>query len=261
MAQGVVFSDVRGSIVDALCLFGDRPRPGEDAPVVQTVTPEAPTSPQHCATIGLIPSIPPDLIYRQARRALVQVARTNVWVSTVTEDRLADHLWRRGCTLGTRVLGMVTDADRWSPRRRRPSGVDLTMVRTSAQAAGFRVFRRELGEPDCCIGFYARDAVLLDAHCDCVLAVDDVGGVCGGGLTVYSPDFTRAGLFWIATAVSCRRRGIGTAVTAALASRALRVHHCRSVSLQATPAGAAVYEPMGFEAVEPYDRFIVTVGS
>lgn len=231
----------------------------DDEQVVQTVTPQAPSSAQHCGTIARTPSVEPELVHERACRALETTPQMNIWVSTLTENRTAGYLWRRGCPLGWRVLGMIVDRDSWRPpKRRQVAGTELTRVSSPEGAAMFRDLRRGLGEGDAAIDFFARDAVLLDEHCDAVVAVDSAHRPCAGGMAVYSPRFQRAGLYWVATAASRRRRGIATAVTAMLTEHALADGRCRSVSLQATPAGAGVYEALGFVGVEPYDRFIVS---
>lgn len=251
-----VYPDVRASIIDALCLFGDRPRPTRKAPVVQTITPGMEASAQHCGTIACQPSVTPSLIYQRAGRALGKIARTNIWVSTVTDAPAANYLWRQGCPLGGRVLGMVTDADTWAPVSTSVTGVQLMPVETDREAGLFRLFRSGLGEPAAYVDFFARDHVVLDDHCETVVAIDVTGHACAGGMVVYSPDYARAGLYWLATARGYRRRGIGSALTTLLTSRAFDRHRCRSVSLQATPAGATVYGPLGYRSAEFYDRFI-----
>lgn len=259
MSLDEAFPDVRAGIVDALCLFGGGPPLTDDEQVVQTVMPQVPSSAQHCGTIARTPSVEPELVHERACRALETTPQMNIWVSTVTENRTAGYLWRRGCPLGWRVLGMVADRDSWRPPKRREAvGAELRAVNSPEAADMFRHLRRGLGECDAAIDFFARDAVLLDDHCDAVVAVDSAHRPCAGGMAVYSPGFQRAGLYWVATAASHRRRGIGTVVTAALTEHALVDGRCRSVSLQATPAGAGVYEALGFVGVEPYDRFIVS---
>lgn len=253
----MVCPDVRASIVDALCLFGDRPRPTRWAPVVQTSTSGMEASAQHCGTIACQPSVAPSLIYQQAGRALGKIARTSIWVSTVTEAPVADYLWRRGCPLGGRVLGMIADASSWAPVSTSVPGIQLVPVEASRQAELFRAFRRGLGEPEGYVDFFARDAVVFDDSCEAVVTVNEAGRACGGGMVVYSPDSARAGLYWLATAPGYRRRGIGSAITTLLTNRAFDRHRCHRVGLQATPAGAAIYEPLGYRPAAFYDRFIL----
>jgi GNAT superfamily N-acetyltransferase len=252
-------SDVRASIIDALCLFGGRPRPSEEHPVVQTATPGAEGSAQHCATISGYASTEPSAIYSCAREVLRRCARTHIWVPAVTQAGAADYLWRQGCSLGYRVLGMRVTAERWSSAEPpRIAGATMIWVRTAQQAELFRELRRGFREPGPYVDFFARDGVLLSERCDAVVAVDEPGGPCAGGMVVYSADFSRAGLYWPATNRENRRRGIGTAVAAALTDRAVE-RGCRSVSLQATPMGVGVYESLGFTPVEPIDRFLLSV--
>lgn len=225
--------------------------------MVQTITPGMEASAQHCGTIACQPSVAPSLIYRQAGRALEKIARTSIWVSTATEVETAEYLWRQGCPLGGRVLGMVTDARTWAPASTSVPDVQLIPVETSRQAELLRAFRRGLGEPEGYIDFFARNTVVFDEHCEAAVAVNEAGRACGGGMVVYSPGYARAGLYWLVTAPGYRRRGIGSATTALLTSRAFDRHRCRNVCLQATPSGAAIYEPLGYRSAEFYDRFIL----
>ncbi len=251
-------SDVRASIIDALGLFGNRPRPSEEDPVVQTATPGAEGSAQHCATISWSASTEPSTIYLRAREVLRRCARTHIWVPAVTQAGAADYLWRQGCLLGYRVLGMRVAADKWRPTEPpRIAGISMIWARTAQQAEMFRELRRGFREPGPYVDFFARDDVLLAACCDAVVAVDDRGRPCAGGMAVYSTDLRRAGLYWIATNRDKRRRGLGTAVTAALVGRAVE-RGCCSVSLQATAMGVGVYESLGFTPVEPIDRLVLS---
>jgi ribosomal protein S18 acetylase RimI-like enzyme len=63
-----------------------------------------------------------------------------------------------------------------------------------------------------------------------------------------------AGIFNIATEEAYRRRGIGEAMTAHVIKVA-RESGCRIAALQASEAGRALYERMGFRVVSPYLEF------
>lgn len=63
-----------------------------------------------------------------------------------------------------------------------------------------------------------------------------------------------AGIYAVTTAEPYRRRGIGTAITAA-ALRAGRDRGLRIGTLQATELGLPVYDRMGFEALGQYELF------
>jgi ribosomal protein S18 acetylase RimI-like enzyme len=79
----------------------------------------------------------------------------------------------------------------------------------------------------------------------------------GGAVRATSGCFTFGGaasVFFVNTDHDWRRRGIGQAMTA-LALRAARDSGARTVSLDATGAGARIYERVGFEAVTEATRF------
>lgn len=137
-------------------------------------------------------------------------------------------------------------------------------VNRAQGAVGLQQFgaelRRRFREPGPYVNFFARDGVLLSERCDAAVAVDEDGSPCAGGMLVYSADLSRAGLYWLATNRENRHRGIGTAVAAALTSRAVERGCCR-VSLQAMAMRAGVYESLGFTPEEPIDRLILATTS
>ncbi len=63
-----------------------------------------------------------------------------------------------------------------------------------------------------------------------------------------------AGVYIVATAEACRRRGIGAALTAAALAEGRR-RGLRVGTLQAGVLGAPVYAGMGFAKVEEYELF------
>jgi predicted acetyltransferase len=65
-----------------------------------------------------------------------------------------------------------------------------------------------------------------------------------------------AGIYWVATKPTARRRGLGAVVTTA-AARIAFDDGADVVVLQATPAGVPVYERLGFEPFTNYERLVL----
>jgi predicted GNAT family acetyltransferase len=65
-----------------------------------------------------------------------------------------------------------------------------------------------------------------------------------------------AGVYWVATSTSARRRGLGTLVTAAVARKGFQ-RGAELVVLQATELGEPVYRRLGFVPFTDYQRFLV----
>jgi GNAT superfamily N-acetyltransferase len=81
--------------------------------------------------------------------------------------------------------------------------------------------------------------------------VDGVGGAATGIAFDHDGD---CGIFNVGTLEPARRRGLGTAVTAALL-RGARERGCRTASLQATPVAERLYAALGFRDFGRYLEF------
>ncbi|WP_223168180.1 GNAT family N-acetyltransferase [Nonomuraea sp. SYSU D8015] len=176
------------------------------------------------------------------------------WVGPDSRSDLADHLLATGATeIGTMPV-MAARVDRAISVDTPPeleieqvAGPDSLREWVTAYAPSFgvapdqvhHVIRAEDNRPDQSNGL-VRFAGRWNGRLVGTSALLDRHGV--------------AGIYVVTTAAEYRRRGIGTALTAA-ALREARERGLRVATLQASPDGAPVYHRMGFETVAGYRMF------
>lgn len=138
-----------------------------------------------------------------------------------------------------------------------PAGATLAQVSDTVGVAAFAQIHRELcaedGRPGDTVEHFASAGALLAANVSAFVAwVSGTPVSCA--MTVTTGDV--AGVYWVATRASARRRGLGELVTRATV-RAAFEQGAGLVVLQATALGEPVYERIGFDAFTRYGRYLV----
>ena len=133
--------------------------------------------------------------------------------------------------------------------------VELAEVRDAEEADAFaevhRALRIEEGQDPESVLHFASHGVLLDPHVHAFVAyLDREPAACA--LAYRHED--SAGLYWVATKTSARRRGLGALVSAAAVEGAF-ASGAKSVTLTATALGAPVYRRLGFEQFSTRVRY------
>ena len=161
----------------------------------------------------------------EAAYAAAGVARYAAWVHE-SDPAMRDELERRGYTLDTttRAMGMALD------------GIAVPRPQVELGPAGWPEYLAMEGLPPDFLRTADHAAFhLLAARADGEMVAAalayDFGGDCG--------------IYNVGTAEHARRRGLGTALTAAQVHDA-RARGCRTASLQSTPMAERVYASVGF---------------
>jgi GNAT superfamily N-acetyltransferase len=133
--------------------------------------------------------------------------------------------------------------------------VELAEVRDAEEADSFaavhRALRIEAEQDPETVRHFASHGVLLDPHVHAFVAyLEREPAACA--LAYRHQD--SAGLYWVATKTSARKRGLGALVSAAAVEGAFRAG-AKSVTLTATPLGVPVYQRLGFERFSGRARY------
>jgi len=168
--------------------------------------------------------------------AAARVDRFAAWVHGSDPAAHAD-LERRGYTLDTTTLAMGMELD----RIRRP-GPDLELG--PADWSEYLAFEGLPPE-------FLRGADHAAFH---VMVARDGGGDIIAAALAYDAG-SDCGIFNVGTAERARRRGLGTALTAAQAHAAL-ARGCTTASLQSTPMAERVYAAVGFRDLGRYYEYV-----
>jgi len=162
----------------------------------------------------------------------------------------ARELERRGFVAAPAVPGMALE-----PARLVAPEVPGLRVRQVDDAAGLQHYQRVTFES---FGYPVELAAL--AHTEDLLALPHVAlfvgyldeqPVCSSALLVTA---NLAGIYWVGTLASARKRGLGAAITAH-AARTGFARGCTAACLQASAMGAPVYRRMGFTTEREYLRY------
>ncbi len=133
--------------------------------------------------------------------------------------------------------------------------VELAEVRDPEEADAFaevhRALRIEAEQDPDTVQHFGSPAVLLDPHVHAFVAYLDREPA-AAALALRHED--SAGLFWVATKTSARKRGLGALVSAAAVDGAFQAG-AKSATLTATPLGAPVYRRLGFERFSGRARY------
>ena len=167
--------------------------------------------------------------------AAAGVDRFAAWVHG-SDPAAHDDLERRGYTLDTTTRAMGMELDRI--RLPRP-----TLV--LGPAAWFEYLAFEGLAPDFLSG--------ADHAAFHVMAARDGGDIVAAALAYDAG--TDCGIFNVGTAERARRRGLGTALTAAQVHAAL-ARGCTTASLQSTPMAERVYAAVGFRDLGRYFEYV-----
>jgi ribosomal protein S18 acetylase RimI-like enzyme len=133
--------------------------------------------------------------------------------------------------------------------------VELAEVRDAEEADAFaevhRALRIEAEQDPETVLHFASHGVLLDPRVHAFVAyLDREPAACA--LAFRHED--SAGLYWVATKTSARKRGLGALVSAAAVNGAFQAG-AKSATLTATPLGVPVYRRLGFERFSERARY------
>jgi ribosomal protein S18 acetylase RimI-like enzyme len=181
-------------------------------------------------------------ILAEAQRCLELIDRHPAWTRSETSTAMVHRDLKAAPTLALPpelsvcpVRRLAGDPDDGVPLEQAVAAAKRADPRSKSSAAEFADYLRSLP-------FTVRLFAAVDA---------------AGAVRATSGCFTfgrAASVFFVNTDSDWRRRGIGQAMTA-LALRAARDSGARHASLDATGAGARIYERLGFEAVSEATRF------
>jgi GNAT superfamily N-acetyltransferase len=177
----------------------------------------------------------------------------NLWASVEGDADLIAAAQAVGMTCGIELEDMATAS---APTVPTPEfEVELAEVRDAEEADAFAAVHRSLRieaeqDPETVLHF-ASHGVLLDPHVHAFVAyLGREPAACA--LALRHED--SAGLFWVATKTSARKRGLGALVSAAAVEGAFRAG-AKSATLTATALGAPVYRRLGFERLSGRARY------
>ncbi|MBS2534900.1 GNAT family N-acetyltransferase [Catenulispora sp. NF23] len=177
----------------------------------------------------------------------------NLWASVDGDADLIAAAEAIGMTRGIELDDMGTTT---APAIPAPGPeVELAEVRDPEEADAFAEVHRALRieakqDPDTVLHF-GSPAVLLDPHVHAFVAYLEREPA-AAALALRHED--SAGLFWVATKTSARKRGLGALVSAAAVDGAFQAG-AKSATLTATPLGAPVYRRLGFERFSGRARY------
>ena len=177
----------------------------------------------------------------------------NLWASVEGDPDLIAAAEAAGMTRGIELEDMAITS---APAVPTPgSEVELAEVRDADEADSFadvhRALRIEADQDPETVLHFASHGVLLDPHVHAFVAyLEREPAACA--LAYRHED--SAGLFWVATKTSARKRGLGALVSAAAVDGAFRAG-AKSVTLTATALGAPVYRRLGFERFSTRARY------
>lgn len=179
--------------------------------------------------------------------------QVNLWTSAEGDADLVAAAVAAGMTRGIELEDMAINS---APAVPAPEfEVELAEVRDAEEADAFAEVHRSLRieaeqDPESVLHF-ASHAVLLDPHVHAYVAYyQREPAACA--LAFRHED--SAGLFWVATKTSARKRGLGALVSAAAVDGAFRAG-AKTVTLTATALGAPVYRKLGFEQFSMRARY------
>lgn len=184
---------------------------------------------------------------------------TDLFLIHVWDDVAADigeALVAEGLNRGEPRPFMVRAAE--GIKAKTPDGVEIERVSDLEALAHFRAVDREaFDDPGVIAEVFAPDAILDEPRAGLFLALLD-GVPVATATAAITGDV--AGIFGVATLESARKRGIGTAVTAAACAFAYD-RGCDLLYLQATPMGLPIYERMGFETLGYYRGYMTPLSA
>lgn len=159
-----------------------------------------------------------------------------------------------GFPVRSTALGMALRA---VPTLDVPAGAEFAQVTNQVDVDAFAEIHHDVfgadGRDLAAVKQFAHHRVLLASGVSAVIArLDGVPSACA--MVIHSG--STAGIYWVATKPTARRRGLGALVTSAAARTAFD-HGADVVVLQATPAGVPVYERLGFKPFTTYERLLL----
>jgi hypothetical protein len=198
-------------------------------------------------TAGTLPS--PEKVLDLAMRWFGEIGHGYaIHVRVGRDDDLEMAALERGFTRLIELPVMVHDGP--PPEVYVPDGYSLTRVE---DPQGLRDLVAAVGEPfelpAEVASVFARPEAAVAPFTGAIVVRDAGGRAVAGAWT--SVSHTLAGIGFVGTLQSERRRGLGTVVTAAAMHLGFRMGATRAV-LQASPMGYPVYARMGFRAVGTY---------
>jgi ribosomal protein S18 acetylase RimI-like enzyme len=180
-------------------------------------------------------------------------SRLNLWMSLEGDADLVAAAEAAGMGRGIELEDMATASA--PPLPEAGPGVESVKVVDAATADAFgdvhRALRIEADQDTESVQHFASREVLSDPRVHAYVAY--LEGVPAACAMTFRHEET-AGLFWVATKTSARRRGLGALVSAA-AVRAAFQDGAESVTLTATALGAPVYRRLGFERFSTRIRY------
>lgn len=212
----------------------------------------------HAGAVRLDPAADPAGVLAVARWfAGAHDRDLTVWASAHADAGLAQAAQADGLPARPAVVGMAIDAPPASPHV--PADVDLVQVTDIDTAAQFAEVHRHVftaeGRPVQAVEHFASPSTLLAPQISAFVArLQGRPAACAMCLTTEQV----AGIYWVATRVDARRRGLGDLLTRT-AARAGFAHGARLVVLQATNLGGPVYHRIGFLPFTSYYRFLLPV--
>jgi ribosomal protein S18 acetylase RimI-like enzyme len=246
----------------ALSLFADR-SPGavvQECEGVLLVVSAAPvTGAFHAAAVRVVPGTPPGTVLDAAGWFAARHRRgVTVWAAEDRDADLVDALARAGLPEQAATVGMARSVPAVGvPPATRVDGVELRPVTTPADVGAFADVHRcnvtAAGRSPTAVDHYATPGALTDPAVDAVVA--RAGGVPVAGAMALTTGSV-VGVYWVVTHPDHRRRGLGRAVTVAVA-RASVARGADLLVLQATAMGVPLYRSLGFVPFTTYRRWLV----
>lgn len=185
-----------------------------------------------------------------------------VWAAAEDEgalNRQRTAFERNGYGIGELETGMALPLNRWTPEGRRPEGLRIVQVRTSAELSAYAdVLAANWNPPDADVKrlYKAAEQVLFQGVVPMRLFVGFAGEVpVASGELFLSEGGNTAGLHMISTREAFRRRGFGGAMTAALLEAGRNAGASLAV-LQASDEGEPVYRRQGFEPCGLFAEYV-----
>jgi predicted GNAT family acetyltransferase len=211
----------------------------------------------HNGVVRVNSEVPAELVLNHASRVADCNRRDYIlWTSAHRDADLEAAATQAGFHRRYTAVGMIIEHRPPRPSSP-PTEVVVTQVSSSTDVGRFAhihesVFRAD-GKSAEAVTHYANGSALLAANVTAFLAWADKQPV-ACAMTLH--DGFSAGIYWVATIPSARRKGLGDLVTRTAVWSAFD-HGASHVVLQATTMGYPVYERIGFRPLTEYGRYLV----